>query len=98
VPGTANTYTRTPFPNNQLPAARINNPVVQKVLNYYPLPNAPGIAGIYNNFIQTQTRKTTQNTLLARVDQTFGSKHKAFVMVGRHAYTGVTRIRVLRLR
>jgi hypothetical protein len=90
VPGTANTYTRTPFPNNQLPAARISDPVVQKVLNYYPLPNAPGVAGIYNNFIQTQTRKTTQNTLLARVDQIFGSKHKAFVTVGRHAYTGVT--------
>jgi len=90
VPGTANTWTRTPFPGNIIPAGRMNNPIVQKVLSYYPAPNTTGVQGIYNNFVSTPTRKTVQNTFLARADQAFGSKHKAFVTVGRHAYSGST--------
>jgi Carboxypeptidase regulatory-like domain/TonB dependent receptor len=85
VPGTTNTWTRSPFPNNIIPASRISNPVVQQVLHYYPLPNATGTQGIYNNFQATETRHTSQDTFLARVDQAFGSSHKAFVSVGRHA-------------
>ena len=90
VPGTTNTWTRSPFQGNIIPADRINNPIVQKTLGYYPLPNTTGVQGIYNNFVITPTRKTTQNTFLARVDQNFGSSHKAFVTIGRHAYTGIT--------
>lgn len=90
VPGTANTWTRTPFPNNIIPANRMTNPIVQNTLKYYPSPNAPGVQGIYNNFVATPTRKTSQDTLLARVDQTFGNNNKAFVMVGRHKWTGST--------
>jgi hypothetical protein len=90
VPGTTNTYTRTPFPNNTIPASRMTNPIVQAVLNYYPLPNTTGTEGIYNNFQATPTRTTQQDTLLARVDQTFGSSHNAFVSVGRHANLGST--------
>ena len=90
VPGTTNTYTRTPFPNNTIPASRMTNPIVQAVLNYYPLPNTTGTEGIYNNFQATPTRTTQQDTLLARVDQTFGSSHSAFVSVGRHANLGFT--------
>jgi hypothetical protein len=90
VPGTANTWQRTPFPGNMIPASRITNPIVQKILSYYPLPNTTGVEGIYNNYQATPTRTTTQNTFLARVDQSFGSNHKAFVSVGRHASTGIT--------
>ncbi len=85
APGSTTVYTRTPFPNNTIPANRMSNPIVQKVLSYYPAPNAPGIQGIYNNYQATLTRHTSQDTLLARVDQTFGSRHKAFVSVGRHS-------------
>ncbi len=90
APGSTTVYTRSPFPNNTIPASRMSNPVVQKVLSYYPAPNAPGIEGIYNNFQATPTRHTSQDTLLARVDQTFGSRHKAFVSVGRHSSLGST--------
>ncbi|HVW76190.1 MAG TPA: TonB-dependent receptor [Alloacidobacterium sp.] len=90
VPGTANTWTRSPFPGNIIPADRMNNPIVQNVLSYYPLPNTTGVEGIYNNYVITRTRKTSQDTFLARVDQNFGNSNKFFVSVGRHAYTGVT--------
>lgn len=90
VPGQANTFTRSPFPGNVIPAGRITNPIVQKILSYYPMPNATGVEGIYNNFVITPTRKTSQDTLLVRVDQNFGSSHKAFITVGRHASTAIT--------
>lgn len=90
VPGTTNTWTRQPFPGNIIPASRLTNPIVQNVLKYYPLPNTQGVQGIYNNFQSTPTRTTKQNTFLARVDQNFGNSHKAFVTVGRHAYSAVT--------
>lgn len=89
VQGT-NSWTRTPFLNNMIPSEQMTNPIVQAVLNYYPLPNTPGIQGIYNNYIASPTRKTSQDTLFARVDHNFGSSHKAFVRVGRHAWTAST--------
>ena len=90
VPGTTNTWQRTPFPGNIIPSNRIQNPIVQQMLSYYPLPNTTGIEGIYNNYQKTETRNTSQNTFLTRVDQNFGSRHKAFVSVGRHVYSGIT--------
>ncbi|HEV2378972.1 MAG TPA: carboxypeptidase regulatory-like domain-containing protein [Terriglobia bacterium] len=42
------TYTRTPFPNNQIPADRID-PAAKNILGYYPMPNVPG-AGVVNNY------------------------------------------------
>jgi Carboxypeptidase regulatory-like domain len=85
VPGTTNTFTRSAFQGNMIPTDRLTNPIVQNILKYYPLPNTTGIEGIYNNFVQTPTRTTNQDTLLARVDQNFGTSNKAFVTVGRHA-------------
>lgn len=90
VSGTTNTWTRDPFPNNVIPKERMNNPIVQKLLSYYPLPNVTGIRGIYNNYIASPTRKTSQDTFLARVDHTFGNNNKGFVRVGRHAWTAST--------
>jgi hypothetical protein len=90
VPGSTNTFTRSPFPNNIIPAGRISNPIVQNILKYYPMPNTTGIEGIYNNFVLTPTRTTSQDTLLVRVDQNFGIKNKAFVTVGRHAMLAST--------
>jgi hypothetical protein len=86
VPGTTNTYTRTAFPGNVIPPYRITNPIVKQLLTYYP-PATPkaGIEGIYNNFLFTPSRTTSQDTFLARVDQSFGSKHKAFISIGRHS-------------
>jgi hypothetical protein len=41
-------YLRTPFAGNVIPANRIN-PVSNKVLNYWPLPNTTGTNGTQNN-------------------------------------------------
>lgn len=84
VAGKSGTYTRSPFPNNIIPAYRLNQ-VALNLLQYYPLPNAPGTEGIYNNYQDNAARTTKQDTLLVRIDQNFGAKNKAFVMVGRHA-------------
>lgn len=44
--GTA--YTRTPFPNNQIPMDRLS-PAALKIMSYMPMPNIPG-AGNVNNY------------------------------------------------
>jgi hypothetical protein len=85
VPGT-NNFVRSPFHNNTIPADRITNPIVKALLAYYPPPTpGAGTEGIYNNFLFTPSRRTSQDTFLARVDQTLGSKHKAFISIGRHS-------------
>lgn len=82
VPGTTNTYTRTQFPGNVIPSGQING-IAAKVLSYYPLPNAPGIFGIYNNYQRSLPRTSHSNVFLARADQNIGTRHKVFVRVGR---------------
>lgn len=86
VPGTTNTWTRSQFSYNGVPNVippnRLND-IAQKVLSYYPLPNNPGIQGIYNNYIASPTRTTSHDNIFARVDQNFGSSHKAFIRIGR---------------
>ena len=48
VSGTcSSTYIRNPFPGDVLPASRIS-PIGQKILSYYPAPNAPGFT---QNFV-----------------------------------------------
>jgi Carboxypeptidase regulatory-like domain/TonB dependent receptor len=88
VPGTTNKWTRQQFSCNGVLNVicpnRING-IAQKVLSYYPLPNAPGIQGIYNNYVTSQTRTTSKDVFFARVDQNIGDNHKAFVRVGRVA-------------
>lgn len=86
VPGKPGTYTRSPFPNNTIPTGRLSQ-VGLSLLQYYPLPNAPGTEGIYHNYQDNTTRTTGQDTLLVRMDHNFGQRNKAFFMVGRHVAT-----------
>ncbi len=80
------TYTRSQISYhgmlNVIDPTRIND-IAQKVLAYYPLPNAPGIQGIYNNYLATPARTTHLDNLFVRVDQNFGTSHKAFIRIGR---------------
>ncbi|HEV3196618.1 MAG TPA: carboxypeptidase regulatory-like domain-containing protein [Bryobacteraceae bacterium] len=53
---------RTPFPGNLIPLARIINPVAQKLFsspNLYPLPNnaGTGVLGISSNYLSTQASR-----------------------------------------
>jgi len=86
VSGTTNQWTRQQFSYNGVPnviaPGRIS-PIAQKALSYYPLPNAPGVQGIYNNYILSPTRTTSHDNFLARVDQNIGTKHKDFIRIGR---------------
>lgn len=86
VPGTMNTWQRSQFSYNGvanvIPPGRIND-VAQKVFAYYPMPNAAGIQGIYNNYIASPTRTTSHDNVFARVDQNIGNNHKAFIRIGR---------------
>jgi hypothetical protein len=93
VPGTTNKWTRSQFSYNGvpnvIPPGRINA-IAQAVLAYYPLPNNPGVQGIYNNYVLSPSRTTTRDNFLARVDQNFGQSHKVFVRVGRVSSNATT--------
>lgn len=72
-PGTGNLDTgvgRTPFPNNQIPDARISL-IAKKMLSYVPLPNLG--SGLTNNFAGQTTRKKDSDSFDIKVDheQTF---------------------------
>ena len=48
-------YTRTAFPNNQIPLSRFD-PIALKMVNAYPLPTASGVTNNYPaNLLQTQS-------------------------------------------
>lgn len=62
VPGSANTYTRTPFANNVIPASRID-PVSRNLIGYYPVPNATptDLNTNANNYVVNATGQNRQN-------------------------------------
>jgi hypothetical protein len=75
VPGS---YMRTQFPNNQIPVSRID-PVANNLLQYYPLPNLPGIT---NNYAVSATRANTPTKYYGRVDENIGAGNRLFFRYG----------------
>jgi len=72
-------YTQQPFPGEMIPSSRIA-PVARKVLELYPLPNLPGIAGNY--LAQpVQTENTSQFT--GRLDHHFSANDR---ISGRYSF------------
>ena len=90
-PSSPGNYIRSQFPGNQIPASRIN-PISANLLQFYPLPNLPGIT---NNFVQADTRVSDQFKYYGRVDQNFGDKNRLFFRYGfnlnpaHSGYTGI---------
>lgn len=72
------TAPRTQFPNNTIPASRLD-PVGLQVLQHYPLPDVAGA----NNFVRTATEPDNQDQADFRVDRYFGEKHRLF---GRYTF------------
>ncbi len=72
------TSPRTQFPNNTIPASRID-PIAGQVLQHYPLPNVSGA----NNFVRTATEPDNQDQADFRIDRYFGEKHRIF---GRYTF------------
>ncbi|BCS32070.1 hypothetical protein TBR22_A12750 [Luteitalea sp. TBR-22] len=72
-------FIRDPFPNNVIPADRID-PVARQVLNYYPLPNQPGnpVTGAQNYFA-TGTARLNVDNFDARVDHNLSDKARSFI-------------------
>lgn len=68
-------YTRQAFPGNIIPSSLIN-PVGQKMMNLYPLPNRPGLV---NNFIAQGKGSNTNDKMDSRVDWDQSSIHRLFV-------------------
>jgi hypothetical protein len=69
---------RTQFPNNTIPANRLD-PIASQILQHYPLPNVAGA----NNFVRTATEPDNQDQFDVRIDRYFGQKHRVF---GRYTF------------
>ncbi|MBL8207287.1 MAG: carboxypeptidase regulatory-like domain-containing protein [Blastocatellia bacterium] len=76
-----NNYTRTPFPDNKIPAARIN-PIAKKILSYMPKPNTVDPAQGYsrgNLFLSPNIATDGFWNWVAKVDQQFNEKHRMYM-------------------
>jgi hypothetical protein len=67
-------FTRTQFPNNQIPASRWD-PIAVKMINAYPTPTA---AGRFNNYSANLTQKQNWDQGDIRVDQQISPKDQFF--------------------
>jgi hypothetical protein len=74
----AGAYIRTAFPGNVIPSSSLN-PIAQKLLSYYPLPNQPGIGqSDSNNFFSNAPATDTNDRLDTRIDQQLSSRQSLF--------------------
>ena len=82
-------YRRDPFPGNQVPQSRFD-PVATKLLNLYPLPNAPADAFTnVNNFRLAFKDPVLDNGYIIKIDHRLSSRHQMFGRVSwRHFYVG----------
>lgn len=75
---TGNSFTRTAFPNNVIPPNLIN-PVGQKIVSLYPLPNRPGVGpNNLNNYAASGTGNWLNDKMDTRVDWNQSSIHRVF--------------------
>lgn len=81
-------YTRQAFPNNIIPADRLN-PVATKIVSYIPNPTLPGIN---QNFISAPNpRKDVYDQNIVRIDQVLNQKNRFFsryIRGNRHEVNG----------
>ncbi|MEK7405278.1 MAG: TonB-dependent receptor [Acidobacteriota bacterium] len=73
-------FSRQPFPNNIIPASRLD-PVAQKIMTYWPLPNQPGTREFRNNWFGTHAGPYPVWTHLGRLDHAFNPNHRVYVRV-----------------
>jgi Carboxypeptidase regulatory-like domain/TonB-dependent Receptor Plug Domain len=75
------TMVRNPFPNNMIPASRID-PVAAQIVKFYPEPNG-SFNG--NNYFITPPNQNDDWQYLGRIDQNFGSNDRAFFRFGQYS-------------
>jgi hypothetical protein len=76
-------FIRDPFPNNRIPAGRID-PVSLNVLKLYPLPNQAGdaVTGV-NNYYSTGVQTNNSDNIDVRVDYNISASQRLF---GRYSF------------
>lgn len=79
-------FSRQPFANNIVPASRLD-PVAQKILPYWPMPNQPGTRDKKNNFIYFPANSFPAWVHLGRVDHAFHENHRIFVRLVRDGWS-----------
>jgi hypothetical protein len=87
----SSTYTRTRFPNDQIPLSRFD-PITLKLVNAYPLPQKSGIA---NNYLANLTQTQSWNQGDVRIDHQFTSANSMFA---RWSFSGRPRSYRIRFR
>jgi len=68
-------YLRDPFPGNRIPATRLD-PVAQKALQYYPLPNTDIGPFFQNNYFIDAPETDTANGMIGKLDQSVRERHR----------------------
>jgi len=79
-PARAGQFIRSPFPNNFIPADRID-PVAAHVRNFYVAPNTGGPGANFNNFFGSGTAPNTQKQYTGRMDYNITSTKHIFLRV-----------------
>ncbi len=76
---TASGFVRDRFPNDAVPADRID-PAARAVLDRYPFPNVftNGREATVNNYVRVGNEVTDQNQFGIRIDQNHGPNHRIF--------------------
>jgi hypothetical protein len=75
-------FQRSPIPGNIIPASRLD-PVAQKLMQAWPLPNQAGTADFRNNFFLSGKALETYWTNIGRVDHSFSERHRVFFRLHR---------------
>jgi hypothetical protein len=73
-------YTRSQFPNNQIPSGRLNPLLTDFLMQYVPMPNMSMMAGgaDSNNYLDIRNEMHTQNQGTLRVDHDFSGGDTLF--------------------
>ena len=72
---TANGFSRTPFPNNQIPSSMFSK-VAVKLLSYYPSPTSSGLT---NNFSASASAAASSDEYGIRLDHNFSDNLRLFL-------------------
>ncbi len=87
APAANGRYTRQPFPNNVIPADRIN-PIALKMAEYWPSPNVPGLADGANNYaLQNLPAPNFYQDHIARIDHVLNEKHRLYARYAQYFKT-----------
>jgi hypothetical protein len=68
---------RSPLPNNVIPASQIN-PIAQKMINLYDLPNQQGTADGTNNYTMAKNTQDNYWNYISRIDHVISDKQRFF--------------------